>query len=97
MLKQPHHPKISLYFSLVAKIYCWGFRTGELVLALSDLLFFKSSEGHYDLADELSDVLFVLICIANQTGIDLTESLHRNLEKKTARDIVRHRSNEKLQ
>ncbi|MBA2422098.1 MAG: nucleotide pyrophosphohydrolase [Chitinophagales bacterium] len=58
---------------------------------------FKSSEGHYDLADELSDVLFVLICIANQTGIDLTESLHRNLEKKTARDIVRHRSNQKLQ
>ncbi len=57
----------------------------------------KASDIHHDLADELADVLFVLICIANQTGIDLTESLLRNIEKKTSRDIDRHRSNEKLQ
>ncbi len=57
----------------------------------------KASDIHHDLADELADVLFVLICIANQTGIDLTESLLRNIEKKTSRDINRHRSNEKLQ
>jgi len=49
-----------------------------------------------DLADEMADVLFVLICLANQTGIDLTEALQKNLEKKTKRDIRRHSSNEKL-
>lgn len=49
-----------------------------------------------DLADEMADVLFVLICLANQTGIDLTEALHKNLEKKTNRDAERHANNEKL-
>jgi len=49
-----------------------------------------------DLADELSDVLFVLICIANQTGVDLTGALHKNLEKKTNRDQNRHKNNPKL-
>ena len=48
------------------------------------------------LADELADVLWVLICIANQTGIDLTEAFHANLEKKTARDCTRHINNPKL-
>ena len=48
------------------------------------------------LADEMADVLFVLICLANQTGIDLTEALQRNLEKKTSRDKDRHANNEKL-
>lgn len=48
------------------------------------------------LADEMADVLFVLICLANQTGIDLTEALHKNLEKKTRRDAERHAGNEKL-
>ena len=57
---------------------------------------FKESEKNSNLADELSDVLFVLICIANQTGIDLTESLQKNLEKKTLRDSERHHQNEKL-
>ena len=48
------------------------------------------------LADELADVMWVLICIANQTGIDLTEAFHRNLEKRTARDKDRHVNNPKL-
>ena len=49
-----------------------------------------------DLADEMADVLFVLICLANQTGIDLTKALERNLHKKTTRDAARHANNEKL-
>ena len=49
-----------------------------------------------DLADELSDVLFVLICLANQTGIDLEKSFQQNLQKKTARDFERHQQNDKL-
>ncbi len=57
---------------------------------------FKESDKNYDLADEIADVLFVLICIANQTGVDLTEALKKNLEKKTERDKDRHINNEKL-
>lgn len=49
-----------------------------------------------DLADEMADVLFVLICLANQTGIDLDEALQKNLEKKSIRDAQRHANNEKL-
>ncbi len=49
-----------------------------------------------DLADEMADVMFVLICLANQTGIDLTEALKKNLKKKTKRDAQRHANNEKL-
>lgn len=58
---------------------------------------FKHSDTDKDLGDELADVLFVLICIANQTGVNLTDALQKNLEKKTNRDIDRHRNNEKLQ
>jgi NTP pyrophosphatase (non-canonical NTP hydrolase) len=57
---------------------------------------FKESDKDYDLADELADVLFVLICIANQTGIDLTDALQKNLNKKTIRDFDRHKNNDKL-
>jgi NTP pyrophosphatase (non-canonical NTP hydrolase) len=57
---------------------------------------FKISDEKYDLADEFADVLFVLICLANQTGVDLTEALKKNLEKKTIRDAQRHRENEKI-
>jgi len=57
---------------------------------------FKKSDEQVDLADEMADVLFVLICLANQTGIDLTEALAKNLEKKNIRDAERHRNNEKL-
>lgn len=58
---------------------------------------FKNSDENKDLGDELADVLFVLICLANQTGVDLTEALHKNLDKKTKRDADRHRDNPKLQ
>ena len=57
---------------------------------------FKESDKDKDLADEFADVLFVLICLANQTGVDLTTALEKNLEKKTKRDTSRHRNNEKL-
>ncbi|RAK65276.1 nucleotide pyrophosphohydrolase [Hymenobacter edaphi] len=57
---------------------------------------FKPSDRDKVLADELADVLFVVICLANQTGVDLTEALQRNLEKKTQRDADRHKQNEKL-
>ncbi len=57
---------------------------------------FKESDKDRDLGDEIADVLFVLICIANQTGIDLTDALKKNLEKKTNRDKERHANNEKL-
>ena len=57
---------------------------------------FKESDKDINLSDELADVLFVLICIANQTGIDLEDALQRNLEKKTLRDKDRHLSNPKL-
>lgn len=57
---------------------------------------FKESDRKVDLADEFADVLFVLICLANQTGIDLTDALRKNLEKKTHRDSERHKNNEKL-
>lgn len=57
---------------------------------------FKESDKDKDLGDELADVLFVLMCIANQTGINLTDALSKNLEKKTKRDTDRHKNNEKL-
>jgi len=57
---------------------------------------FKESDREVDLADELADVLFVVICLANQTGVDLTQALQRNLDKKTQRDADRHQQNEKL-
>lgn len=57
---------------------------------------FKESDKDKVLADELADVLFVLICLANQTGTDLEAALKRNLEKKTLRDAERHKGNEKL-
>jgi NTP pyrophosphatase (non-canonical NTP hydrolase) len=57
---------------------------------------FKESDKRKELADELADVLWVLICIANQTGVDLTTALQKNFEKKASRDADRHRENEKL-
>jgi NTP pyrophosphatase (non-canonical NTP hydrolase) len=57
---------------------------------------FKESDKGKELADEMADVLWVLICLANQTGIDLTEALEKNFEKKNLRDSERHKQNEKL-
>ncbi len=56
----------------------------------------KAASAREDLPDEMADVLFVLICLANQTGVDLTAALLKNLEKKTGRDALRHANNEKL-
>ena len=56
----------------------------------------KESDKNKDLGDEFADVLFVLICLANQTGIDLESALKKNIEKKTIRDADRHHSNDKL-
>jgi NTP pyrophosphatase (non-canonical NTP hydrolase) len=58
---------------------------------------FKKSDEQVDLGEEMADVLFVLICLANQTGINLTEALEKNLEKKSFRDADRHKNNPKLQ
>lgn len=57
---------------------------------------FKASDKDKNLGDELADVLWVLICLANQTGVDLTEAFRRNLDKKNIRDATRHQENEKL-
>ncbi len=57
---------------------------------------FKESDKKYELGEELADVLFVLLCIANQTGVDLTAELNKNLDKKTKRDSERHKNNPKL-
>lgn len=57
---------------------------------------FKPGDKTPELADELADVMFVVICLANQTGVDLTAAIRRNLEKKTRRDGERHRNNPKL-
>lgn len=57
---------------------------------------FKESDKKNEIADEMADVLWVLICLANQTGVDLTEALQKNFEKKTKRDAERHKKNDKL-
>lgn len=57
---------------------------------------FKESDKQKELADEMADVLWVLICLANQTGVNLTEALQKNFEKKTKRDAERHQKNDKL-
>jgi len=57
---------------------------------------FKESDKNKDLSDEMADVLWVLICLANQTGVNLSEALQKNFEKKTIRDKDRHKNNDKL-
>ncbi|WP_372652525.1 nucleotide pyrophosphohydrolase [Draconibacterium sp.] len=57
---------------------------------------FKKSDEEFDLADEMADVLWVLICLANQTGVDLNDAFLKNMEKKTKRDGDRHKNNDKL-
>jgi len=57
---------------------------------------FKESDKGKEISDEMADVLWVLICLANQTGVNLNEALQKNIEKKTMRDGDRHRQNEKL-
>ncbi|MCY1554383.1 putative protein YpjD [compost metagenome] len=57
---------------------------------------FKESDKGKDLSDEMADILWVLLCLANQTGVDLTEAFERNMAKKTNRDAQRHKENDKL-
>lgn len=88
------------YFSELTNLAQLVEEVGELARILSRTYgeqSFKASDKGADLADEMADVLFVLICLANQTGVDLTEALTKNLEKKTRRDATRHLENPKLQ
>ena len=57
---------------------------------------FKDNESDKNLPDEMADVLWILLCLANQTGVDLTDALKKNLEKKSSRDLLRHQENDKL-
>jgi NTP pyrophosphatase (non-canonical NTP hydrolase) len=87
------------YFSELTNLAVLMEEVGELARIMSRVYgdqSFKRSPGNADLADELADVLFVLVCIANQTGIDLTAAIERNLAKKTERDTDRHWNNPKL-
>ena len=87
------------YFSELTNLGQLTEEVGEVARIITrtygDQSFKKSDEGH-DLGDELADVLFILICIANQTGVDLTEAFQKNLDKKTKRDGERHKNNPKL-
>ncbi len=91
------------YFSELTNMAILTEEVGEVARLLARLYgdqSFKTPElaasAQADLADEMADVLFVLICLANQTGVDLEAALQKNLEKKTARDAQRHANNPKL-
>ena len=87
------------YFSELTNLAILMEEVGELARLMSRVYgdqSFKRSETDVDLGDELADVLFVLVCIANQTGVDLTEAVRRNLDKKTERDRHRHINNPTL-
>jgi len=87
------------YFSELTNLAILTEEVGELARIMArtygDQSFKKSDEGK-DLGDEMADVLWVLICLANQTGVDLNEAFLKNIEKKTNRDKDRHQNNEKL-
>jgi NTP pyrophosphatase (non-canonical NTP hydrolase) len=88
------------YFSELTNMAILAEEVGEVARLMSRLYgdqSFKSSDKGRELGDELADVLWVLLCIANQTGVDLTGALGENLAKKSSRDATRHRENEKLQ
>lgn len=87
------------YFSELTNMAILTEEVGELARIMARTYgdqSFKKSDLEKNLGDEMADVLWVLLCLANQTGIDLTEAFHKNLEKKTARDKDRHKSNPKL-
>jgi len=87
------------YFSELTNLAILTEEVGELARIIArtygDQSFKKSDEGK-DLGDEMADLLWVLICLANQTGVDLNEAFLKNIEKKTNRDKDRHQNNEKL-
>ncbi len=87
------------YFSELTNLAILAEEVGELARLMArqygDQSFKESDKGR-ELGDELADVLWVLICIANQTGVDLTQAFANNLEKKNSRDATRHQNNDKL-
>jgi NTP pyrophosphatase (non-canonical NTP hydrolase) len=87
------------YFSELTNMAILTEEVGEVARLMSRLYgdqSFKASDEGRELGDELADVLWVLMCIANQTGVDLTAAIGKNIAKKNIRDGVRHRENEKL-
>lgn len=87
------------YFNELTNMAILTEEVGELARCMSRRFgeqSYKEGEEHGDLGDEIADVLFVLICIANQTGVDLEEALSENISKKTSRDRSRHTANKKL-
>lgn len=87
------------YFSELTNMAILTEEVGELARIMARTYgdqSFKKADEKKNLADEMADVLWVLICLANQTGVDLTDALQKNFEKKTNRDAERHQQNEKL-
>ena len=87
------------YFSELTNLGVLMEEVGELARIMTRVYgeqSFKESDKNTVLSDELADVFFVLLCIANQTGVDLTDALRKNIEKKTNRDALRHQENPKL-
>lgn len=87
------------YFSELTNMTILTEEVGELARIMARTYgdqSFKQSDLGKDLGDEMADILWVLLCLANQTGIDLTDALQKNFEKKNSRDADRHRKNEKL-
>ncbi len=87
------------YFSELTNMAILTEEVGEVARLMSRLYgdqSFRETDTQKELSDELADVLWVVLCIANQTGVDLTEALQKNLEKKTLRDGERHKRNDKL-
>jgi len=87
------------YFSELTNMTILTEEVGELARIMARTYgdqSFKKTDLHKNLADEMADVLWVLICLANQTGVNLTEAFQKNIEKKTTRDAERHQQNEKL-
>ena len=87
------------YFSELTNMACLTEEVGELARIMARRYGDQSCKAgeRQDPSDEMADVLWVLLCLANQTGVDLTEAFRRNLEKKTSRDATRHLNNPKLQ
>ena len=87
------------YFSELTNMAILSEEVGELARIMARQYgdqSFKETDKNQNIADEIADVLWVLLCLANQTGVDLTDALQKNFEKKTKRDSERHQKNEKL-
>ena len=87
------------YFSELTNMAILTEEVGELARLMARTYgdqSFKETDKEKNIADEMADVLWVLICLANQTGVDLTDALQKNFEKKNIRDAERHKQNEKL-